>query len=227
MRDDPDLIRSPLAPVLKSILRRSAGRRGVWNLLRRLERSDFQSASLRELLLEIWGVEVGTFSYGACMIPANFLPGLKVGRFVSMARYVRWGLNHPLQEPFLHPVFYRPGFGVVDEAREPHGTLEVCADAWIGDFVVITQGCRRIGVGAVVGAGSVVTHDVPDFMIVAGAPARPIRPRFPEPVCEALLASRWWEKSLADLRPVGAIARADLRDCAVHARVRDVLLGLG
>jgi acetyltransferase-like isoleucine patch superfamily enzyme len=38
----------------------------------------------------------------------------------------------------------------------------------------------RIGAHAIVGAGSVVTHDVPDYAIVAGTPARLLRSRRPE-----------------------------------------------
>jgi galactoside O-acetyltransferase len=46
--------------------------------------------------------------------------------------------------------------------------------AWIGFNCIILKGVT-IGEGAVVGAGSVVTQDVPDFTIVAGNPATVIR----------------------------------------------------
>lgn len=46
--------------------------------------------------------------------------------------------------------------------------------AWIGFNAIILPGVR-IGTGAVVGAGSVVTRDVEPFTVVAGNPARPIR----------------------------------------------------
>ena len=56
--------------------------------------------------------------------------------------------------------------------------LTICDDVWIGAHVIITGGCKIIGKGAVIGAGSVVTHDVPDYSIVAGNPAKVIRKRF-------------------------------------------------
>ena len=47
---------------------------------------------------------------------------------------------------------------------------------WIGTGVVVTKGVT-IGDGAIVGANSVVTNDVPPFTIVAGIPARAIKKR--------------------------------------------------
>ena len=52
-------------------------------------------------------------------------------------------------------------------------------DTWIGCNVTILKGVR-IGRGAIVGAGSVVTKDVPDYAIVGGNPAKIIRNRFSE-----------------------------------------------
>ncbi len=49
-------------------------------------------------------------------------------------------------------------------------------DVWIGMYCIIQPGVR-IGNGAIIGAGSVVTKDVPDYAIVAGNPARVIRSR--------------------------------------------------
>jgi acetyltransferase-like isoleucine patch superfamily enzyme len=50
----------------------------------------------------------------------------------------------------------------------------ICKGAWIGSYAIILKGVR-VGVGSVVGAGSVVTKDVPDWTIVAGNPARIVR----------------------------------------------------
>ena len=49
--------------------------------------------------------------------------------------------------------------------------IKICDDAWIGMNVIILKGVT-IGEGAVVGAGSVVTKDVPAWTVVAGNPAK-------------------------------------------------------
>lgn len=50
---------------------------------------------------------------------------------------------------------------------------EIGADAFIGSDTML-RAPVRIGKGAYTGAGSVVTHDVPDYAVVTGVPARPL-----------------------------------------------------
>jgi maltose O-acetyltransferase len=57
--------------------------------------------------------------------------------------------------------------------------------AWIGHRAIILPG-RRVGTGAIVGAGAVVTRDVPPYEIVGGNPARPIGKRSRPFECEPL-----------------------------------------
>ena len=49
-------------------------------------------------------------------------------------------------------------------------------DVWIGARAIILKGIH-VGRGVIIGAGAVVTKDVPPFSIVAGNPARVIRKR--------------------------------------------------
>lgn len=59
---------------------------------------------------------------------------------------------------------------IVDQGRS-HKSTKIGHDVLIGAGAVILPGCS-IGTGAVIGAGSVVTRDVPPYVIVAGSPAR-------------------------------------------------------
>jgi maltose O-acetyltransferase len=61
--------------------------------------------------------------------------------------------------------------------QKPSRPLYICDDVWIGRRVIILPGCGKIGRGAIVGAGAVVTKDVEDYAIVAGNPARVVKRR--------------------------------------------------
>ena len=71
---------------------------------------------------------------------------------------------------------FDPGDLIMRQPLQTKGGIVVGDDAWLG-FGVIVLSCVRIGKGAVIGAGSVVTHDVPDGAIAVGVPAQVIKMR--------------------------------------------------
>ena len=60
---------------------------------------------------------------------------------------------------------------IMDQGVYSRGEIVVGEKSWIGSGAVILDGVR-IGCGVIVGAGSVVTKNIPDYAVVAGVPAR-------------------------------------------------------
>ncbi|MDG5466836.1 CatB-related O-acetyltransferase [Deltaproteobacteria bacterium IMCC39524] len=194
--------RSNLSNVFFQLYKFRRFRKFVLKFVKRAEGRDFYSATLRDIFRHYHGVEVDLYSYGECFNPGAWPSGVVVGRYVSIAKdvsvYVR---NHPMERLSLHPFFYNRHLGFVKDDTIASGALTIGADAWIGDRAIILPGCSTIGVGAVVGAGAVVTKDVPDFAIVVGNPAKILKYRFDEDVQKAILESKWWEKSINEIAP--------------------------
>ena len=71
------------------------------------------------------------------------------------------------------------------------GNINIENDVWIGAYSTIMSGVK-IGNGAVIGASSVVTKDIPPYAIVAGNPAKIIKYRFTEEQIVSLLKIEWW-----------------------------------
>ena len=174
-------------------------RRPAFRLLKLLCREP-SSALLRRVYRDWFGVEAGLWSYG-CFDPGRFPPGTRIARYVSVARTATvFGADHPSQQVIQHPVAYNPAFGAVDRDLLDRTVLSIGEDVWLGHNVTVTAGCARIGRGAVVAAGAVVTSDVPPYAVVAGMPARILRMRFPEAVIAEIEATRWWELEPDGLR---------------------------
>jgi acetyltransferase-like isoleucine patch superfamily enzyme len=66
------------------------------------------------------------------------------------------------------------------------------SDVWVGSNSVVMAGVL-VEHGAVIGAGSVVTKNVPPYAIVVGNPARVLRYRFPPEIIHGLLETKWWD----------------------------------
>ena len=173
----------------------------VMHWLIRVEGGMYESATARKILQKYHGVEIGAYSYGECFSPGKFPQNVRVGRYVSIAGDVRvFTKNHPIDRLSTHPFFYDKRLGIVSDEKLNRGQLLIEHDAWLGIRSIITPGCNRIGIGAVVAAGAVVTKDVEDFAVVAGIPAKVIKFRFDQKTRKTILESQWWERSLDDLK---------------------------
>ena len=138
-------------------------------------------------------------SLGSYSSALSFISSTAVGNYCSIAKNINCTQGtHPLYRISTSPCTY-PGTDT-DEIfgnfahRKPFiqtHPVHIGHDVWIGIQTTILGGVR-IGNGAVIGAGAVVTKDVPDYAIVGGVPARIIRMRFDDATIERLLASRWY-----------------------------------
>lgn len=162
-------------------------------------RDPFESRALREWFRTRHRIDVGLYSYG-CFDQWRMPGPLVVGRYCSIAKTVRSApINHPFDAMTTHPALYEKKFGVVAEDIHYSDPQVIEDDVWIGHNAVILPGCRRIGRGAIVGAGAIVTRDVPRYAVVAGNPAKVLRTRFDPELQAALEDSRWWTMDLTEL----------------------------
>ena len=153
---------------------------------------------------------VGRYSY---IGQGTVFGDVRIGRYCSIASgfTIIYG-NHPLNHLTTHPFTYSNEiFGSHEEYRnidfkmarpepEPIEPLLIGNDVWIGHRAIILGKARSIGNGAVIGAGAVVTHDVPPYAVVGGNPARIIKYRFDEETICALEALKWWDLPLSQIR---------------------------
>ncbi len=131
----------------------------------------------------------------------------RVGKFANIAAHARIGAtDHPMEKASLHHFHYRSADywddARHDEAWFAHRRTRIATlghDTWIGAQAMVKPEAR-VGHGAVVAAGAVVTRDVAPYWIVAGVPARPVRRRLPERTAERLIALAWWDWSHDRLR---------------------------
>ena len=70
--------------------------------------------------------------------------------------------------------FNLPNKNIIDQGHSPAQTVILKEGCWLGANVVVLPGVT-VGINSVVGAGSIVTKDVPDRVVVAGNPAKIIK----------------------------------------------------
>lgn len=185
------------------------GMRGLAKVMARQMRPEPRYWRLMHMILARYhGVRIGDYSYGAILHPFVLPRGSVVGRYcsVGMGLVVR-RRDHPLERLSLHPFFYNAALGVLATdtvAQNEDNPLTIGHDVWIGDRVMILSGCRQIGNGAAIAAGSVVTRDVAPYTLVGGVPARPIRTRFDAATIAKIEAAAWWDQPLSEVLRTGS-----------------------
>lgn len=113
-------------------------------------------------------VEIGNY---CSIVGAIFATNgrVRIGDFALIAHEVVIADTH-----WPTPGLHRPSAEQPRVQQQPVGAIEIGANVWIGTQAIIL-GNVRIGEGAIIGAGTLVTHDVPPFSLCAGNPMRIVR----------------------------------------------------
>jgi len=144
----------------------------------------------------------GTYGYDTLM-QADRLLVKKIGRYCSINPSARCHGNHQIQFITTSPLLGRMAGGgpftqkcfinsIEEKSKNAHQSIEICNDVWIGANVIILPNVKVCD-GAVIGAGAVVTHDVPAYAVVGGVPAKVIKYRFSPEMIESFLRIKWWD----------------------------------
>lgn len=160
-------------------------------------------------------VQMGRYSY---MGKNNSVCNTSIGSFCSIASYCAiGGGDHPIDSVSTSPVFFKGrnifGKHFSQIHKELNKEVVIGNDVWIGENVFVNSGIK-IDDGAIIGAHSVVTHDVPPYAIVAGTPARILKYRFEQDEIARLLEIKWWYWT-----------DKNLRECADKFKSVNVFLG--
>jgi acetyltransferase-like isoleucine patch superfamily enzyme len=168
-------------------------RKYLQGYLAHTEKGYYFSQTLREIYKQVYDICIGYGSYG-CFVPSRFPQGTVIGNYCSIAKNVTiLNANHPYERASMSPIFYLNKYVGNDSLALNRSFLNIGNDVWIGQDVIITNGCKVIGNGAIIGAGSIVTKDVKAYSVVAGNPAREIKMRFDSDTIEILEKSKWYE----------------------------------
>ena len=153
--------------------------------------------------VEISGnVEIGRYTslWGPGIFVLSGINSIKIGNFCSIAR------NLTIQE-FYHDhkklTTYFIGRNIFGNNIKSEiiskGSVEIGHDVWIGVNTTIMSGVK-VGNGAVIGAGSIVTKNIPAFAIVGGNPAKIIKYRFNKERIDEIENMKWWDWSIDTIK---------------------------
>lgn len=159
------------------------------NIRREFRRKNSHNEMTLANTVNIDRIQIGSFSYGRLRLSV-FDSGndllIKIGNFCSIAPDVNFicGGAHHTEYLLSYPV----GVKMLSKSDDSisHGPIVLEDDVWISTGATVLSGVR-IGKGAVVAAGAMVTKDVPPYAVVGGVPAKIIKYRFSPDVIKRLM----------------------------------------
>ena len=167
--------------ILKRVFRIITGKKGVYG-------SVGHNNCYKQNVLIYENACIGNYNYFS---PFSMINNAKIGNFCCFGPGSKIGLGeHDIHAISISPMINN-GEGDMSLFSFNNPT-SIDNDVWVGANAVIKQGVH-IGNGAIIGAGAVVTKDIPPYAIVVGVPAKIIKYRFNSSVVNLINDSRWYE----------------------------------
>jgi acetyltransferase-like isoleucine patch superfamily enzyme len=160
-------------------------------------------------------VTIGNYTY---VNSFTMIGSGEIGNYCSLGYYCSIGMHqHPLHFLSTSPMTYHSSgvLGVQSDWNDFFAPPKIGHDVWIGNAAQIMQGVC-VGSGAVIGAGAIVTEDIPPYSIAVGVPARVLRKRFDDETIQYLLNWNWWDLEPEELKKFGGhFGKADWSDACI------------
>lgn len=164
------------------------------------------------------GCKIGRYTYGYEGLLNDYPFVVSIGRYCSINPTSRIWNNHAMDCITTHPILDYPIFygweayesrekyihqygthfhnaAFEDSPLRDNGEITIGNDVWIGASAILLPGIK-VGDGAVIAAGAVVTKDVEPYSVVGGVPAKVIKYRFAQEEIGMLEEIQWWNWSV-------------------------------
>lgn len=175
-------------------------------------------------LFNISQVSVGKGTYGPLYVLTHGNDAkLEIGSYCSIGPQVAFVVqsDHPLNHLTTYPFKVMNGLAQYEAISK--GNIVVEDDVWIGLRAIILSGVH-IGRGAVIGAGSVITHDIPPYAIVTGVPGRVVGTRFSEEVVTELSQIDLSKIKSLETSKMIEVLNHQIKDCDDIKMIKNTLL---
>lgn len=171
---------------------------------------------------DIWGLDLGRYT---CIGRVSTIQETKIGSFCALADYLTIGCDdHDYKMITTHPFWHDTSWGISeDEAfcaeyrrKEYEQPCEIGNDVWMGAGVMV---CRNvvIGNGCVIGAGAIITKDIPPYSVVVGVPGKVIKKRFYDEIIDRLQRANWWDLPIDVIKKhIGIFKNDHLNEKSLH-----------